>query len=73
MTELTRLLIALLDKAKFVNFCGHPGARLDSDQRLYEDAPSSHSRGVFLCAINIALFGSPEAYRLSQSPPQHVG
>jgi hypothetical protein len=62
MATSTRLLIALLDRAKFINFCGQPGARLDPDQRLYEDAPGSRSRGVFLGVINIVLFGSPEAY-----------
>jgi hypothetical protein len=45
-----------------MNFCGQPGARLDSDQRLYQDAPGSPSRGIFLRVINITLFGSPEAY-----------
>ncbi|OAX34995.1 hypothetical protein K503DRAFT_868561 [Rhizopogon vinicolor AM-OR11-026] len=47
--------------AKFANFCGQPGARLDSDQWLY-DNPSSRSKGILLRAINIILLGSPDAY-----------
>ncbi|KAG2757638.1 hypothetical protein P692DRAFT_20824463 [Suillus brevipes Sb2] len=47
--------------AKFVNFCGQPGARLNADQSLYGD-PNSRSNNVLLRVMNFVLFGSPNAH-----------
>lgn len=48
-------------KAKFFNFCGQPGARLDSDQAIY---PEDHGHQSLL--FNIAsplLFGAPRTHQ----------
>ncbi|KAG2358330.1 hypothetical protein BDR07DRAFT_1337834 [Suillus spraguei] len=47
----------LFCNAKFVNFCGQPGARLDVDQSLY-GKPNVH---WILRVMNIVLFGSFDA------------
>ncbi|OAX36833.1 hypothetical protein K503DRAFT_867288 [Rhizopogon vinicolor AM-OR11-026] len=50
-------------QAKFVNFCGQRGARLDADQSLYdsenEDIPA------ILRILNVVLFNSPNLHRES--------
>ncbi|KAG1861805.1 hypothetical protein DFJ58DRAFT_247854 [Suillus subalutaceus] len=46
----------LLCNAKFVNFCGQPGARLGVDQSLYEK-PNIRSKRI-LRVMNVFLFGS---------------
>ncbi|KAG0695218.1 hypothetical protein DFH29DRAFT_880177 [Suillus ampliporus] len=43
--------------AKFVNFCGQPGARLDADQSLYGDF-NIHSKNILLRMMNVILFGT---------------
>jgi hypothetical protein len=53
-------LIALLGNAKFVNFCGQPGARLDVDQSLYGEH-DTRSKKIILRIMNVILFGSPDA------------
>jgi hypothetical protein len=53
-------LITLLGNAKFVNFCGQSGARLDVDQSLYGDH-DNHSKNIALRIMNVILFGSPNA------------
>ncbi|KAG0708037.1 hypothetical protein DFH29DRAFT_563050 [Suillus ampliporus] len=50
----------LFCNAKFVNFCGQPGARLDVDQSLYGDS-DTRSKKTFLRVMNVILFGSPDA------------
>lgn len=57
----SRFLITLIGNAKFVNFCGQPGARLNADQSLYGD-PNSRSNNVLLRVMNFVLFGSPNAH-----------
>ncbi|KAG2145855.1 hypothetical protein DEU56DRAFT_853593 [Suillus clintonianus] len=49
----------LFCNAKFVNFCGQPGARLDVDQSLYGN-PNARSKGI-LRFMNVILFGSFDA------------
>ncbi|KAG2038646.1 hypothetical protein BDR03DRAFT_895142 [Suillus americanus] len=49
-------LTALLGNAKFVNFCGQPGARLGVDQSLY-GKPNDRSKRI-LRVMNVFLFGS---------------
>ncbi|KAG1847628.1 hypothetical protein F4604DRAFT_1935869 [Suillus subluteus] len=46
--------------AKFVNFCGQPGARLDVDQSLYGEH-ETRSKKIILRIMNVILFGSPDA------------
>ncbi|KAG2368659.1 hypothetical protein BDR07DRAFT_1390523 [Suillus spraguei] len=50
----------LFYNAKFVNFCGQPGARLDVDQSLYGEH-DTRSKTIILRIMNIILFGSPDA------------
>ncbi|KAG2053024.1 hypothetical protein BDR06DRAFT_956884 [Suillus hirtellus] len=50
----------LFCNAKFVNFCGQPGARLDVDQSLYGEH-DTHMKKTILRIMNIILFGSPVA------------
>ncbi|KAG1775696.1 hypothetical protein EV702DRAFT_1007431 [Suillus placidus] len=57
----SRLLITFIGNAKFVNFCGQPGARLNADQSLYRD-PDTCSNNVLLRVMNFVLFGSPNAH-----------
>ncbi|KAG1740186.1 uncharacterized protein EDB91DRAFT_1133546 [Suillus paluster] len=47
--------------AKFVNFCGQPGARLDADQSLYRDS-IIYSKNILLRVMNVILFGTPDAH-----------
>jgi len=48
-------------RAKFFNFCGQPGARLDSDQTIY---PHDHERQSILFIIaSILLFGAPDTHQ----------
>ncbi|KAJ8584358.1 hypothetical protein M405DRAFT_468041 [Rhizopogon salebrosus TDB-379] len=54
-------LMRLFCNAKFVNFCGQPGARLDADQPLYGD-PSARPKNIILRVMNVVLFGSPDAH-----------
>ncbi|OAX33708.1 hypothetical protein K503DRAFT_775307 [Rhizopogon vinicolor AM-OR11-026] len=51
----------IVGNAKFVNFCGQPGARLEADQSLYEN-PESRQKNFILRVMNLILFGSPDAY-----------
>ncbi|KAG2129446.1 hypothetical protein DEU56DRAFT_982320 [Suillus clintonianus] len=53
-------LMRLFCNAKFVNFCGQPGARLNVDQSLYGEF-NTRSKRIFLRLMNIMLFGSPDA------------
>ncbi|KAG2134375.1 hypothetical protein BD769DRAFT_1572285 [Suillus cothurnatus] len=53
-------LMRLFCNAKFVNFCGQPGARLNVDQSLYRES-ITHSKRIFLRLMNVMLFGSPDA------------
>ncbi|KAG1798602.1 uncharacterized protein HD556DRAFT_1351770 [Suillus plorans] len=53
-------LMRLFCNAKFVNFCGQPGARLDVDQSLYGEH-DTRSNKIILCIMNVILFGSPVA------------
>jgi hypothetical protein len=53
-------LTNLLGNAKFVNFCGQPGARLDVDQSLYGEH-DTRSKKIILRIMNVILFGSPDA------------
>jgi hypothetical protein len=50
----------LFCNAKFVNFCGQPGARLDVDQSLYGEH-DTRSKKIILRIMNVILFGSPDA------------
>ncbi|KAG2030680.1 hypothetical protein BDR03DRAFT_1016879 [Suillus americanus] len=50
----------LFCNAKFLNFYGQPGARLDVDQSLYGESDAS-SKNMLFRAMNIILFGSPDA------------
>ncbi|KAG2139270.1 hypothetical protein DEU56DRAFT_912107 [Suillus clintonianus] len=50
----------LFCNAKFVNFCGQPGARLDVDQSLYGEYDTC-SKKIILRVMNVILFGSPDA------------
>ncbi|KAG1816368.1 uncharacterized protein BJ212DRAFT_1354502 [Suillus subaureus] len=45
---------------KFANFCGQPGARLDSDQSLYDDS-IPRPKSILFRFMNVILFGSPDA------------
>ncbi|KAG1751122.1 hypothetical protein EDB19DRAFT_1903981 [Suillus lakei] len=56
IARLTRLFC----NAKFVNFCGQPGARLNVDQSLYGES-NTRSKRIFLRLMNVMLFGSPDA------------
>ncbi|KAG1743341.1 uncharacterized protein EDB91DRAFT_242914 [Suillus paluster] len=53
----------LFCNAKFVNFCGQPGARLNVDQSLYDGGSGSNTRWkkILLYVMNVILFGSPDA------------
>ncbi|KAG1833999.1 hypothetical protein DFJ58DRAFT_735976 [Suillus subalutaceus] len=53
-------LMRLFCNAKFVNFCGQPGARLNVDQSLYRESITRPKR-IFLRLMNVMLFGSPDA------------
>lgn len=44
-------------KAKFFNFCGQPGARLDSDQTIYFKDHDHQS--IFFIIASLLLFGAP--------------
>ncbi|KAG1802333.1 hypothetical protein EV424DRAFT_1435718 [Suillus variegatus] len=50
----------IVGNAKFVNFCGQPGARLGVDQSLY-GRPNVSSKRI-LRAMNVFLFGSFDAH-----------
>ncbi|OJA21324.1 hypothetical protein AZE42_03881 [Rhizopogon vesiculosus] len=54
-------LMRLFCNAKFVNFCGQPGARLETDQSLYENS-KSRRKNFILRVMNLVLFGSPDAH-----------
>ncbi|KAG1902371.1 uncharacterized protein F5891DRAFT_1023774 [Suillus fuscotomentosus] len=45
-------------RAKFVNFCGQLGARLDADRSLY-DSNSKKPHPIFIRILNVVLFNSP--------------
>ncbi|KAJ8579780.1 hypothetical protein M405DRAFT_939021 [Rhizopogon salebrosus TDB-379] len=58
----------LLIRAKFVNFCGQRGARLDPDQLPYKSGSqrqSNHIVHIVLRILNVILFNSPEIHRES--------
>jgi hypothetical protein len=48
-------------KAKFFNFCGQPGARLDSDQTIYFK-DHDHQSLLFIIA-SLLLFGAPRTHQ----------
>ncbi|KAG1856358.1 hypothetical protein DFJ58DRAFT_784711 [Suillus subalutaceus] len=48
-------------KAKFFNFCGQPGARLDSDQTIYFKG-HDHQSLLFIVA-SLLLFGAPHTHQ----------
>ncbi|KAG2122191.1 hypothetical protein BD769DRAFT_1746788 [Suillus cothurnatus] len=48
-------------KAKFFNFCGQPGARLDSDQTIYFK-DHDHQSLLFIIA-SLLLFGAPHTHQ----------
>ncbi|KAG1779959.1 hypothetical protein EV702DRAFT_1211427, partial [Suillus placidus] len=48
-------------KAKFFNFCGQPGARLDSDQTIYFK-DHEHQSLLFIVA-SLLLFGAPRTHQ----------
>ncbi|KAG2122023.1 hypothetical protein BD769DRAFT_1476343, partial [Suillus cothurnatus] len=48
-------------KAKFFNFCGQPGARLDSDQTIYFK-DYDHQSLLFIIA-SLLLFGAPRTHQ----------
>ncbi|KAG1719828.1 hypothetical protein EDB19DRAFT_1860582 [Suillus lakei] len=48
----------LFCNAKFVNFCGQPGARLDVDQSLYGEYDTRSKK--IIRVMNVILFGSPD-------------
>lgn len=57
------LLTRVLARAKFMNFCGQPFARLDADQSVYNSGNRSSWIATFSSwCINIFLFGGPHAY-----------
>ncbi|KAG1726304.1 hypothetical protein EDB19DRAFT_1914691 [Suillus lakei] len=47
--------------AKFVNFCGQPGARISQSQLLYGDS-NTRSKGILFRAMNLVMFKSPDAH-----------
>lgn len=49
-------------KAKFFNFCGQPGARLDSDQTIYFKDHDHHQSLLFIIA-SLLLFGAPHTHQ----------
>ncbi|KAG1724484.1 hypothetical protein EDB19DRAFT_1759616 [Suillus lakei] len=61
----TRCVVArfmtLFVKAKFFNFCGQPGARLDSDQTIYFK-DHDHQSLLFIIA-SLLLFGAPRTHQ----------
>ncbi|KAG1737408.1 hypothetical protein EDB19DRAFT_956041 [Suillus lakei] len=54
-------LMRLFCNAKFVNFCGQPGARLDVDQSLYGEY-DTRSKMIILRVVNVVLFGSLDSH-----------
>ncbi|KAJ8584356.1 hypothetical protein M405DRAFT_798136, partial [Rhizopogon salebrosus TDB-379] len=52
-------------RAKFVNFCGQRGARLDADQSLYESSSERERSPMVLRILNVILFNSPDLHRES--------
>ncbi|KAG2095904.1 uncharacterized protein F5147DRAFT_717567 [Suillus discolor] len=48
-------------KAKFFNFCGQPGARLDSDQTIYFKGHDHQS--LLFIITSFLLFGSPRTHQ----------
>jgi hypothetical protein len=57
----SHFFITFIGNAKFVNFCGQPGARLNADQSLYGDS-NTRSNNILLRVMNFILFGSPNAH-----------
>ncbi|OAX30976.1 hypothetical protein K503DRAFT_870812 [Rhizopogon vinicolor AM-OR11-026] len=52
-------------QAKFVNFCGQHGARLDADQSLYDSDNGQKDIPILLRILNVVLFNSPNLHRES--------
>ncbi|KAG0708036.1 hypothetical protein DFH29DRAFT_994663 [Suillus ampliporus] len=48
-------------RAKFVNFCGQLGARLDADRSLY-DGNNEKPKPILLRILNVVLFNSPNIH-----------
>ncbi|KAG1737401.1 hypothetical protein EDB19DRAFT_1877831 [Suillus lakei] len=48
-------------RARFVNFCGQLGARLDADQSLY-DSNEKKPKPILIRILNVALFNSPHIH-----------
>lgn len=49
-------------RAKFVNFCGQLGARLDADRSLYDSDGKEKSKHILIRILNVALFNSPNIH-----------
>lgn len=49
-------------RAKFVNFCGQLGARLDADQSLYDSNSKKKPKPILIRILNVALFNSPKIH-----------
>lgn len=59
----TARIMGYFARAKFLNFCGQPFARLDADQSVYNSGNESSWIATFSSwCINIFLFGGPHAY-----------
>ncbi|KAG2131491.1 hypothetical protein BD769DRAFT_1386709 [Suillus cothurnatus] len=56
-----RFMSEFIVKAKFFNFCGQPGARLDSDQTIYFK-DHDHQSLLFIIA-SLLLFGAPRTHQ----------
>ncbi|KAG2145785.1 hypothetical protein DEU56DRAFT_731794, partial [Suillus clintonianus] len=57
-----RFLIKLLGIVKFLNFCGQPSARRNTNKSLYQDS-DEHSNTILSRVMNLIMFGSPDAHR----------
>ncbi|KAG1745723.1 hypothetical protein EDB19DRAFT_1826700 [Suillus lakei] len=55
-----RTSINLTALAKFFNFCGQPGARLNSDQSIFKKQKPRHS--LFIQIVSLCLFWAPCDY-----------
>lgn len=49
-------------RARFVNFCGQLGARLDADQSLYDCNDKKKPKPILIRILNVALFNSPHIH-----------
>ncbi|KAG1793495.1 uncharacterized protein HD556DRAFT_508715 [Suillus plorans] len=58
LSQTTARYLDMFFRAKFVNFCGQLGARLDADRSLY-DSNSKKPHPIFIRILNVVLFNSP--------------